>query len=88
MSTLNIRIDPKTKRAASKVFKNLGIDLSSGVKLYLSQVVHEQGLPFKPNRTVNGFTPAQEVRMIRETERAERSGKNYSSLKELLDELK
>ena len=88
MNTINIRIDPKVKKAAAKVFKDLGIDMSSGVNLYLNQVVHEKGIPFKPRRTVNGFTPAQEARMLRELEYTKKHGKDYSSLKELLDELK
>lgn len=87
MSTLNIRIDPKTKRAAGKVFKDLGIDMSSGIKLYLTQVVHDKAIPFKPHRTVNGFTPTQEARMIRETKYAEKYGKRYSSAEELLADL-
>ncbi len=49
MTTLQIRIDPKTKKAAAKVFKNLGIDMSSGIKLYLAQVARDEAIPFTPD---------------------------------------
>lgn len=51
MTTLSIRIEEKTKREASKTLKALGIDRSSAVKMFLNQVVIEQGVPFKPSRT-------------------------------------
>ena len=48
MTTLNVRIEEKTKAAASKALKSMGLDLSTGVKLFLHQVVTEKGLPFTP----------------------------------------
>ncbi len=51
MTTVNIRIEQKTKKDAAKVLSKLGLDMSSAIKVFLSQVVVEQGLPFKP--TIN-----------------------------------
>lgn len=48
MTTINIRIEEKTKKAASKVLRDVGLDLSSGVKIFLHQVALEKGLPFTP----------------------------------------
>jgi DNA-damage-inducible protein J len=50
MTTLNIRIEEKTKKAASKTLAGLGLDMSSAVKLFLNQVVTENGLPFTPTK--------------------------------------
>ncbi|MEK7574867.1 MAG: type II toxin-antitoxin system RelB/DinJ family antitoxin [Patescibacteria group bacterium] len=46
MTTLQIRIDEKTKRKAKKTLENLGLDISSGVKLFLEQVITTQSIPF------------------------------------------
>ena len=81
-TTIQIRVDEKTKRAASLALKDMGLDISSGVKLFLHQVVKSQTIPF-PIRTANGFTPFQEKRMVRETKEALRSGKSYTSIEEL-----
>lgn len=51
MSTINIRIEEKIKAQAAKTFAKLGLDMSSAVKIFLTQVVHENGLPFIP--TIN-----------------------------------
>ncbi|OGG52476.1 hypothetical protein A3H16_04055 [Candidatus Kaiserbacteria bacterium RIFCSPLOWO2_12_FULL_53_8] len=50
MTTVNVRIEEKTKAAASKALAGVGLDLSTGVKLFLHQVVTEQGLPFTPTK--------------------------------------
>ncbi len=50
MTTLNVRIEEKTKAQASKVLAGMGLDLSTGVKLFLHQVVTERGLPFIPTK--------------------------------------
>lgn len=36
MTTIQIRIDPKTKAKAKKVFNKMGLDMSSGIRLYLA----------------------------------------------------
>ena len=50
MATLSIRIEEKTKKVASKVLRDVGLDLSSGIKIFLHQVALEQGLPFTPTK--------------------------------------
>jgi addiction module RelB/DinJ family antitoxin len=42
MTTLQIRIEEKTKKAAQKVLARHGLDLSSGIRLYLSEIVQKQ----------------------------------------------
>ncbi|MDO8521876.1 MAG: type II toxin-antitoxin system RelB/DinJ family antitoxin [bacterium] len=83
MTTIQIRIDEKTKAGAKKVFKKMGLDVSSGIKLYLARVAQDKSVPFVL-RTENGYTPEQERQMIRETEYAEKHGKRYSDIDELM----
>lgn len=85
-TTIQIRVDKKMKKEASKAFKDMGLDISSGVKLFLHQVVKSQTIPF-PIRTANGFTVEQELQMIKETKEALKSGKSYTSIEELHDDL-
>ena len=54
MTTINIRIErieERTKVQAAKTLAKLGLDMSSAVKIFLNQVVHENGFPFIP--TIN-----------------------------------
>ncbi|MFZ2167757.1 MAG: type II toxin-antitoxin system RelB/DinJ family antitoxin [Minisyncoccia bacterium] len=82
-STIQVRVDSKMKKRADTAFKNMGLDMSSGVKLFLHQVVHTGSIPF-PIRTENGFTPEQERQMIQETKTALARGKSYKNAKEMI----
>ena len=52
---LQIRIDTETKREAKKILDNLGIDMSSAVKLFFRQIINARNLPFEL-RGENGLT--------------------------------
>ena len=45
---MQIRIDASIKAKAQKAFKEMGLDLSSGVKMFLNQVSIDQCMPFVP----------------------------------------
>jgi len=75
---LNVRTDAATKREAQRVFKRMGFDLSTGVNMYLYRVAQDKAMPFTP-RTVNGFTPEFEARVLRETAYAKKHGKSYTA---------
>jgi DNA-damage-inducible protein J len=53
MTNLNIRIEEKAKADANKTLARLGLDMSSAVKLFLYQVVKEDGLPFLPTNNLS-----------------------------------
>lgn len=86
MTTINVRIEKKTKIAASKALASMGLDLSTGVKLFLHQVVTEQALPFTP-RTENGFTREHEKRIVKETKDALKHGNVYKNAHDALKDL-
>jgi DNA-damage-inducible protein J len=53
---LNIRVEPKTKEAAEKLFANFGITISDAVNIFLHQSILAGGIPFdlklpQPNTT-------------------------------------
>lgn len=85
-TTLQVRIDKKTKNKAQKIFKDLGIDMSSGIKLFLSKVINTKSIPFIPV-TKNKFTRTQEKEILREIEYALKHGKRYNSVDEAFDDV-
>ncbi len=80
MTTLNVRIDEKLKKQAHKTLQGLGFDMSGAIKVFLTQVVQDQALPFRPMKD------SKEIRAQwdREAARAIKSGKGFSSAKDLL----
>lgn len=84
MTTLNIRIEENIKTKANKTLSSLGLDMSTAVKMFLNQVIKEDGLPFTPTKNVS-FIKAKWDREITETLK---SGKSYKNAKELFEDLK
>ena len=48
MALLQIRVDEDLASQAREVAKGMGLDLSSAVRLFLRQMVTDNGLPFRP----------------------------------------
>ena len=89
MTTIQVRTDKKIKKNAQQVLKDLGMDLSTAINIYLMKIIATKGIPFLIV-TENGFTPAAEAKMLKETAWAEKHGKRFSSveamMKDILDE--
>jgi len=85
MTTLQVRIDEKMKKAAKKVFSAVGLDMSSAIKVYFRQVVITQSIPF-PLLTENGMTVQQEKEILEASEEAKK-GINVSGPFETAEEV-
>jgi len=44
--TINISIEESTKEKAQAIFESLGLSFSTGIAIYLEQVVLKKGIPF------------------------------------------
>lgn len=52
-TTIQVRLDKRTKSQAQKVFNMLNISMSEAIKLFLRQVALQKGIPFEikiPNK--------------------------------------
>ncbi len=92
MTAIHIRINDSTKKSAQKVFAKMGIDMSTGIKLYLHQVILKQAIPFQIV-TKNGLTPEEEQEIIEASKEAEKGINVTKAMKinealEYLDKLK
>lgn len=84
--TTSIRIDADTKKAASDLLNELGLDLSSAVNIFLRQVVLQGGLPFEIKY------PQYKPEVLEATEEAQRiskslTAKKYNSFDEALEDI-
>lgn len=92
MTQIQIRIDEKTKKDAQAILSDIGMDLSSAIKVYLKQIIITKGIPMQL-LTENGLTVAQEEAIL-EAEREAMQGKNvvvtnnWKETKAFLDKLK
>lgn len=77
MSYIQLRIDDKTKNAAKKILDELGIDMTSAIKVYLKQIAINKGIPFIL-ATENGLTPNEELQILKASKEA-KNGKNVTA---------
>ena len=83
-TTMQIRIDAPTKARAQKAFKGMGIDMSSGVKMFLNQVAIDQCMPFAPS---TAKTRAMRKAWDKEVAWTLKHQKGYTSTKEMFDDI-
>ncbi|OGM93113.1 hypothetical protein A2372_01740 [Candidatus Wolfebacteria bacterium RIFOXYB1_FULL_54_12] len=87
MTTLTVRIDEKIKAKANKAFEKLGLDMSGAIKIFLNQVIKEDGFPFTPTNN-DAVIKARWDKLDKEVAYALKHGKRYKTAKELLDDIK
>lgn len=91
-STIQVRVNAKTKRKVANIFQSLGMDMSTGVKIYFERVIEEKGIPFRLRLTENGYTSEQEAKILaiaKQTEEDYRSGKRkaHTSVESMIKEI-
>jgi DNA-damage-inducible protein J len=48
MANIQVKVDDNLKRAAHAVASDLGLDVATAVRMFLTQMVRVKGLPFQP----------------------------------------
>ncbi len=43
----SVTVNKETKEEAEKIFKTIGLDLSTAINIYLKKVVDVEGIPFR-----------------------------------------
>ena len=80
---LNIRIEEKTKKQAKETLSSIGLDLSTAIKIFLTQVIKEDGLPFTPTNNKELLKKRWDMQIAH----AKEYGKSYKSGKEVWKDL-
>ena len=83
MTTLNVRVDENLKKKAQATLKRQGLDVSTAVRMFLSQVVLEKGIPFQPTQDLAKLR----AKWDKEGEEAIKYGKGYDSAEEMFADI-
>ncbi len=85
MATVNtsIKIDEKTKKEAQKLFKDLGLSLSTAINIFLKQAIREKGIPFYINSLPENSELAQALEGAKKIKKNPSNYKSYGSPKEM-----
>ena len=86
MALLQIRVDEELKNQANAIYNELGIDLSTAVRMFLKKSVIEGGIPFDTKVDQLTLSAILAVDKMRTT--SENNGNSKMSLEEINEEIK
>lgn len=77
MTTLiNVNVDTKTKEEATNILKGLGLNMSTAINMFLTQVVKREGIPFE---IVNPKPTKEMLQALKEVEDMIKNPDKYPS---------
>jgi DNA-damage-inducible protein J len=86
MASLHIRIDDKTKKKVQKILGDLGLDMSTAVNMYFSQIAMHEGIPFTIERERRVPKHIME-KWEREVQEALKNGKRYTNVSTMMADI-
>ena len=60
-SNVTARVEPEIKAKAEAILANLGISASNGINMFYRQIIHWNGLPFRPSIPVQHPVSLEEM---------------------------
>ena len=70
-STIQIRVDDELKMKSDQLFKDLGTDTTTAIRMFLTQAVANNGFPFEIKRIVRSpYSPMTEEEILEKLEKS------------------
>ena len=68
-STIQVRVDDDLKKKSDNLFKELGTDTTTAIRMFLTQAVPHNGFPFEIKRiSENPYLPLSEEQLLQKLE--------------------
>ena len=83
----NISIDPKLKKDSIELFSSFGLDLSTGITLFLQQAVREKRIPFEVRLEIPNKETKEVLAELPEMKKNKKKYKRYGSFDEVAKNL-
>ncbi|MBQ6481885.1 MAG: type II toxin-antitoxin system RelB/DinJ family antitoxin [Anaerolineaceae bacterium] len=70
-STIQVRVDEDLKVKSDALFKDLGTDTTSAIRMFLTRAIAENGFPFPiKRREVNPYVPLTEEQFLQKLDKS------------------
>ncbi len=86
-SAINVQVDSKDKELATNILKDLGLNMSTAINIFIKQIIKCDGLPFevrnpRPNKELlDALKEGDDILLLR------KNTKKYDSVKNLIEDL-
>lgn len=84
---MSFRVDRKLKQQADELFKNLGMNTSVALNMFLTQSVREQSIPFIPSMNIPNRKLLKALKEVEDIENGKINAKRYDSFEDALNDL-
>ena len=84
---MSFRVDKKRKEQADDLFKNLGMNTSVALNMFLTQCVREQSIPFIPSMEIPNARLISAMEEAEAIESGKIKAKKYKSFKDVLEDI-
>ena len=85
-TNINVRVDTELKQAAESLFKDLGLNMSSAITMFLRNAVNYDGIPFEVKRTAPNADTRAALAEYEQMKKNPESYKRFDSFDELMAE--
>ena len=84
---MSFRVDKELKSQADKLFKNLGMNTSVALNMFLTQSVREHSIPFIPSMEVPNARLISAIEEVEAIESGKIKTKKYKTFEEALEDI-
>ena len=84
---MSFRVDKELKSQADKLFKNLGMNTSVALNMFLTQSVREQSIPFIPSMEVPNARLISAIEEVEAIESGKIKAKKYKTFEDALEDI-
>ena len=84
---MSFRVDKKLKKQADELFKNLGMNTSVALNMFLTQSVREQSIPFIPSMDVPNARLISAIEEAEAIETGKIKAKKYKTFEDALEDI-
>ena len=89
MAIVQFRVDDNLKEQATVLFENLGIDLSTALRMFLRRSVLSNGIPFSMKLEEKDYDGSKGVEILKQMQKiSEENGNSNMTLDEINEEIK
>ncbi len=86
-TNINVRVDTELKQSAEELFKDLGLNMSSAITMFLRSAVNHDGIPFEIKRMSPNAETKAALAEFDEMKKNPENYKHYDSFKALKDDV-
>ena len=84
---MSFRVDKRLKQQADDLFKDLGMNTSVALNMFLTQCVREQAIPFTPSRDIPNDRLTKALEEVEAIESGKIKHKKYKNFEEAIKDL-